>query len=76
MQKSKYRRTLTIASLAARRLVGKKSDAFVAERLGQLRGLPQKVGQILALNDLEEGERTTAHSPRARANWPLPKCAR
>ncbi len=52
MQKGKYRRTLAIASLAARRLVGNKSNAFVAERLGQLRGLPQKVGQILALNDL------------------------
>ena len=52
MQKGKYRRTLAIASLAVRRLAGNKSNAFVAERLGQLRGLPQKVGQILALNDL------------------------
>ena len=60
MQRDKYGRTLRIAALAAqsqwRRLLGKKSDAFVAERLGQLRGLPQKVGQILALNEMSDGQ--------------------
>jgi len=60
MQRDKYNRTLRIAALAAqsqwRRLLGKKSDAFVAERLGRLRGLPQKVGQILALNEMATGE--------------------
>jgi predicted unusual protein kinase regulating ubiquinone biosynthesis (AarF/ABC1/UbiB family) len=60
MQRGKYSRTLRIAALAAqsqwRRLLGKKSDAFVAERLGQLRGLPQKVGQILALNEITTGQ--------------------
>jgi len=65
---SRARRSLALGALgvqAARaRVAGAGADAarqLVAARLGDLRGLPQKIGQILSLAEIESGD--TLYTP-------------
>lgn len=44
------KRKMKLAGLMAA-IASKKSDQYIAETLGELRGLPQKIGQILSLKE-------------------------
>ncbi|MGB0715607.1 MAG: AarF/UbiB family protein [Phycisphaerae bacterium] len=79
MKKTMLGRSVEYAGLALEMRKAKRSqdDAVqhnarrhVAERMGRLRGLPQKIGQMLAMND--DDEKASAYTDLGNAAEPIP----